>query len=360
MSCKKVVEIIPDLRSGGAEKFVVDLSNRFSDIGLDCGLCTLYDKNDDELLRPLVSNSIKQYTFHKRIGLDLKCLYRLTRFIIRERPDAVHVHLDAVKYVLITSVFCKKIKHFATIHSSASFDAQSGFSALVRKFLFKKRFVTPVTISEESQISFEKFYGFIPKLITNGCSDYVPESPSLSQYHVGVDYLFIHAASIQPVKNQMMLLKAFKRLLEDGVNAKLLIMGRVTDSSIFEKMQPFFSERIQYLGEQKNVRDFMNCADAFCLSSTVEGMPITIIEAFSVGCIPITTPVGGCLNMIQSGVNGLLSEETTEDAYYRALSSFVKIDKQTLSEMKEQARLSFVQNYSIQKTADNYLALFNE
>ena len=137
-------------------------------------------------------------------------------------------------------------------------------------------------------------------------------------------------------------------------------MGRVTDSSIFEKMQPFFSERIQYLGEQKNVRDFMNCADAFCLSSTVEGMPITIIEAFSVGCIPITTPVGGCLNMIQSGVNGLLSEETTEDAYYRALSSFVKIDKQTLSEMKEQARLSFVQNYSIQKTADNYLALFNE
>ena len=48
------------------------------------------------------------------------------------------------------------------------------------------------------------------------------------------------------------------------------------------------------------VRDYMIAADAMCLSSKMEGMPMTIIEAFSVGLPALCTPVGGCSSKLSA------------------------------------------------------------
>ena len=45
-------------------------------------------------------------------------------------------------------------------------------------------------------------------------------------------------------------------------------------------------------------------------------MPVTLLEALSVGCIPICSPVGGIVNVVKHGVNGLLSKDSTEEEYY--------------------------------------------
>lgn len=41
--------------------------------------------------------------------------------------------------------------------------------------------------------------------------------------------------------------------------------------------------------------------DAYALCSSYEGMPISLIEAIGVGCIPVCTPVGGIVDVVHNG-----------------------------------------------------------
>ena len=156
-----------------------------------------------------------------------------------------------------------------------------------------------------------------------------------------------------------MLVEAFERILQRGIKARLLIAGRIDDESVFEQLKPHFSDNIVYIGEQPDIRAIMSISDAFCLSSTMEGMPITIIEAFSVGCIPIVTPVGGCINMIKNGVNGFISQDITKDSYEVVLNSFINTPHSDVCTISNNGIRVFAENYSIIRSADRYILIFS-
>ncbi len=356
-----IIEIIPNLATGGGEKFVIDLSNAFVDAGHDCTIVTMYDRSDEDVLTCYIKEGVKTFSLGKRPGADFRCMFRILRHIRNHKPGVVHAHLAAIMYILPAAILCRKVKFFATIHSDASGEAGAGLSKWIRKFLFKTKLVTPITISEESEKSFERFYGFHTHMIPNGCSNYIPcieISNLFKTYRENVDYLFIHAGRIQRVKNQLMLVEAFEKMIQQGVNGRLLIAGRIEDKALFEQMKPYLSDRIVYIGEQPNIRAIMSVADAFCLSSVMEGMPITIIEAFSVGCIPIVTPVGGCINMLENGVNGYISSSSNLNDYTKSLMTFATTSINDLQKISNNGIETFKNNYSISQTAKRYLELF--
>lgn len=356
----KILEIIPNLNSGGAEKFVVDLTNELHRLGHSIILLTLFESNSNDILNKFVNKEVKQDTLKKRLGFDIKCLIRLYKFIRQEKPDVVHAHTGGITYLILSAIFYRKCKYIITIHSDAKKDAGTGIKKFVRKFLIKLNLVTPVTISEESDKSFKKYYGINGHLITNGCSDYIlTECVDESKYREGVDFLFVHVGRFHKAKNQLCLVRAFDKLLHDGVKARLMLIGRKEDEDIYNNVAPYFSDNIVYLGEQKNPRAYIKISDAFCMSSAWEGMPITIIESFSVGCPAIVTPVGGCVNMVKDGVNGLIASETSEDAYYNALKRYITLDKVKRVNMSQNAFVSYNKNYSIERTAVKYIKLFN-
>lgn len=353
----RIIEVIPHLQSGGGEKFVVDISNAFSDLSHECTVVTLYDHTEDDILAGQLKPEVSCISLKKRLGLDLKCMFNLRRVISRTKPTFVHLNLNAITYVIWAALTYRKCKYIATIHSEAKMEAGGGLNKLIRKFLFKLKLVTPITISEESERSFKDFYGYDAKIITNGSSPYTPNSniELYSKYREGVDRLFIHAGRIHDVKNQEMLVKAFQRCINNGANIRLLIVGRIADDGIFRRIEPYLSDKIIYLGETSDVKSIMYVSDAFCLSSKMEGMPMTVIEALSVGCIPICTPVGGCINMIRNGENGFLSAENSEDAYVDAIMKLCELRDQDIQTIKNNCLEDYIQNYSITKTAESYI-----
>lgn len=355
----KILEIIPNLNSGGAEKFVVDITNELHRLGHNITLLTLFEFTPNDILNTLVNKGVKQDTLKKQLGFDINCLISLYKFIRQEKPDVVHAHTGGITYLILSAIFYRKCKYIITIHSDAKMDAGTGIRKFVRKFLIKFKLVTPVTISAESEKSFQNYYGIKGNLIINGCSDYIlTECVDESKYREGVDFLFVHVGRFHKAKNQLCLVRAFKKLLQDGIKARLMLIGRKEDEDIYNHVAPYFSDNIIYLGEQKNPRAYINISDAFCMSSAWEGMPITIIEAFSVGCPPIVTPVGGCVNMVEDGVNGLIASDTSEEAYYIALKRFITLDKVKRFNMSQKALDSYKKNYSIENTVEKYLSLF--
>ena len=196
-------------------------------------------------------------------------------------------------------------------------------------------------------------------MIVNGVSSYKHKNDVVLRDHAG-QIVFLHPASCQPVKNQELLLTAFNRLLDDGVDAKLVWVGNNKSyMDLFKSLVLLMRRNVTFLGVVDNVRTYMVAADAVCLSSKMEGMPMTIIEAFSVGCPVLCTPVGGCVNMIRQGENGMMSDDLSEDAYYRILSSFASLSEEKRKQLSANSLESFCE-YKIENCAKSYLQVYNK
>lgn len=355
----KILQLIPNLGTGGAERFVCELANELNKQGEDCTIATLYNPNESDNISKSHLNNIKVLSLKKKFGIDIRMFWKISQLIKKEKFDVVHAHVGAIKYILLVSLFLRQVKFFATIHSEASREAGNRLEKLIKTIMFKYKLCKAVTISEESNISFQKFYGFNTEMIYNGVSDYKQNERVVLKENKE-ELVFIHAASCQPVKNQELLFKAFSLLVQEFDNVKLIWFGsNSTYKDLYESLESFFSEKIKYGGLINNVRDYLIEADAFCLSSKIEGMPISIIEAFSVGCIPLCTPVGGIKNMIQSGKNGMLSDDLSVEAYYKMLKNFVLIDGNQRAQMKRCAIESF-EKYKIATTTKNYIDLYKK
>lgn len=355
----KIVEVIPKLISGGAEKFVIDLSNELYCQGHDVTLVSLYDTDQSCVLESALLKNIKKISLRKHLGLDWKCMLALLQFIRGERPDVVHVHVGAIRYVVPTLVWMRKTSFFATIHNEPAYEAYSKMGLCVRKFLFAFKRMTPVVISDSFVDTFEKLYHRTPVMIYNGAEEYDKEvSEEMKQYRENVDFLFVHVGRIQKAKNQLILVKTFSRLIEEGCKVRLLIIGRVEDCELLSQLSMYFNDNILYLGEKTDVRSYMKVSDALCMTSTVEGMPISVIEGMSVGCVPLVTPAGGCVDMIDHDVDGMLSPDFGEESYYQLLQRYMGCDREKRNRMSQSAIRKYQDCYSIKKCAENYLSAF--
>ena len=123
--------------------------------------------------------------------------------------------------------------------------------------------------------------------------------------------------------------------------------------------ETYFSQRMVFLGSRSDVVELMSQADAMCLSSIWEGLPVTLLEALSVGCIPICSPVGGIVDVVKDGCNGLLSEDSSEEAYYNALSRYLSMTPSEVEEMKHRCMISF-DPYDIKHTAAMYVEQYRK
>ena len=93
------------------------------------------------------------------------------------------------------------------------------------------------------------------------------------------------------------------------------------------------------------------------MSSVVEGMPISLIEALSCGLVPICTAVGGIVDMIEDGQTGFLSYDLTLDSYVEAIKRFIALTINEKNSMKKRCAEKG-ELYSIEECSNKYEHLF--
>lgn len=358
----KILEVIPQLHIGGAEHFVVDLCNEFVSKGHDVTLVVTNSLEKYGHFEKFLSPKVNLICMNKREGPDPVLFFRLARLVRKLKPDIIHTHLGAVLYNVISPYYYPKAQYFHTIHNTAEKEAIVGgkISSVARKWMFKKNRVCPVTISEESDKSFNDYYGDICKsvMIPNGVSDVKVDIEQARELK-GVDGLkLVNVARIMKQKNQIELVKAVEELNTKGYKVRLYLVG-YDNTEEAEEIRNLNAKSCIILGPRSNPRDYMAAADAFVLSSIYEGMPLTLIECFSVGTIPICTPVGGCLNMIEDGVNGIIAQGCEAPDLLHAIMRLIEMDKEKRDSI-ENASLDSYSNYSMSECANKYLELFNQ
>lgn len=357
----KILHIHPSMAGGGIEAMICGLVNEMAKVH-DVTLCTIFEPKKEDVFEKKLSSSVHRISLGKKIpGFSIKEVFNIYRSIRDGHYDVVHIHGFFYYYALAVFLLHKRVKFVYTIHSdayreSAIWDRRF---MLLKRQAFKMGYIHPITISKESKRSFSEFYGFDSTLIYNGIPDYTYDTKvrKLTAYRfTDKTRVFLHPGRITEAKNQIVLVKVFNRLISED-DVVLLIAGQKQDMQIWSELEPYLNERIIYLGERSDVRDLLAESDAFCLPSIWEGMPVTLLEALSVGCIPICSPVGGIPEVITNGENGFLSSDSSEEAYYKALKSFVSCTNIEVMDMKQKCLKTF-DKFRISEVVKKYIEVY--
>lgn len=361
----KIIQVIPSLNSGGAERFTVDLSNQLAEMGNEVILLVFFSQPDLNFYLPEVSSKVRVITLGKKAGFDFKLLFKISSIVKSEKPDVVQTHLYSLDYMLVCLQQNKSVLYFHVVHSDAFKESQRKSSSMIRRWCFLKKKVCAVTISEQSLKSFEAMYGISTAMIYNGRS--IPSvvntnfvCDEISKYLISEKTRVIaQVASLSPLKRQDMMARVAKRLENEGFDFTVLFIGRENHNPDFlRKVKDVNCRSCHILGEKNNPLEYLKVADGFALTSAYEGMPISLLEAMAMGAVPVCTPVGGIVNVVNDGENGILSGSIEENDYYEAMKRFLLLSCEDLNRMKVKASESFFP-YRIEYCASRYIELYS-
>ena len=131
------------------------------------------------------------------------------------------------------------------------------------------------------------------------------------------DKLVVTASRLSAQKAVHVMLEAIAR-----VEAHLAIAGEgpLEDALRAQATASGLDGRVHFLGFRSDVADLISAADAFCLSSVWEGVPLAAMEALQLGTPVVATDVGGTGELIEDGVSGRLVPDGDAPALGDALN----------------------------------------
>lgn len=128
---------------------------------------------------------------------------------------------------------------------------------------------------------------------------------------------FVSVGTVFPQKGFDRLLHVHKRLLDEGFNHKIQILGDGYDFENIKKLQEELgvTETSTLFGFTDNPYPIIKDADFYILSSRYEGFPTVLFEAITLKKKIIATDVSGVREMLDSGNLGLIVDNSEEGIY---------------------------------------------
>lgn len=155
-------------------------------------------------------------------------------------------------------------------------------------------------------------------------------------------------------------IKAAAMMIKRYSKVRFYIIGDGEDytklRNLADKILP--KDALVFMGYREDIQNIMSQLDFIVLSSLWEGLPLTPIEAFSVGRTIIATNVDGTSEIVNNEVNGLLVEPKNENELCKAMLKLCK-DKELLKILEKGAVNTYKNKFSFEKLTNKYLDFYN-
>lgn len=120
------------------------------------------------------------------------------------------------------------------------------------------------------------------------------------------------------------------------------------------------STHVNFVGDEKNVVDFMNALDVLVLPSIQdEDFPNVVIEAMALGKPVISSRIAGTPEQVDHGVTGLLVEPRDVDQLASAMLDLI-CDSELRNRMGSAAVYRFENQFTSNKAVTNYINFYNK
>ncbi|MEO6183808.1 MAG: glycosyltransferase family 4 protein [Verrucomicrobiota bacterium] len=187
-----------------------------------------------------------------------------------------------------------------------------------------------------------------------------PPSAMAEQHILRTDSFVLFLGRLHQRKGVDVLIKAFERAAEQNPVLRLVIAGEGEEQVALREQagQSRVVDRIHFLGTVQGPNKLWLLQNACCLvlpTRTRETFGLVLLEAMACGKPVIATRLGGILDLVKEGQNGLLVNPDDVDDLARAL---IEIGKPALHQALSKNCLATARQYDWPQVASQYLALF--
>lgn len=151
-------------------------------------------------------------------------------------------------------------------------------------------------------------------------------------------------------KGLLILLQATKRLIDDGLHPKLVLIG---DGDLRREIEGYINlhcldSHVVLMGSQSSevVTQQLLASRALVLSSFAEGLPVVCMEALAMGRPVIAPHIAGIPELIKDGVNGWLVTPSSVESLYAAMRDALTLPTAQLDKMGAEGRRQVEVNHN--------------
>ncbi len=173
--------------------------------------------------------------------------------------------------------------------------------------------------------------------------------------------VLLHISNFREVKRVTDLIDIIRTVVNELPKTHLIVVGegpsRVDVERKMEKLG--LCDNVHLLGVRSNIQEILCGADAFLLNSTLEGMPLVLLESMACQVPVVTTPAGGVPELVRSGVDGIVTKTFEPDEYAQEVIRILENDS-LRSRLAKAGRKRVVENFSPDKIVPMYEKVFEE
>jgi glycosyltransferase involved in cell wall biosynthesis len=172
-------------------------------------------------------------------------------------------------------------------------------------------------------------------------------------------FTLVYVGRLEPVKNHSLLLSAFREALKSTPGLRLWMVGDGSERKTLERLatELGIAGQVTFWGQQLDVAPFFSAADAFVMSSKSEGLPISLLQAFSQGLPAIVTDVGGMAEVVRLAQAGFTVSATDPGEMAAAILRLTVNDAER-AQFSKHATAAFNSRFSLKTMADGYMYLY--
>jgi glycosyltransferase involved in cell wall biosynthesis len=280
----------------------------------------------------------------------------------RTDPDVVFTHsVDAhlVGHAIAARV---KVRHVAAEHGGPGIARRPHHRLVTRLVAPRTARVVAIDDSQRPDLVRIGYREQAIRIIPNGIPEpQVRRSRKETRREVGFgddDIVAVLVAALRPEKRADRFIDGVARAHASDGRIRGLVVGAGPGLDDANERAGATSGVVRVLGERTDVPDLMAASDVVCLSSDVEGLPMTVLEALALAKPVIASDVGGLRNAIAPGETGWLVRPDP-DAFARALLELAG-DRERAHAMGQAGLAVFRERYTVEHMVDRYAALLSE
>lgn len=349
----KILQIITSLRTGGAEKLIVDMVPLYQEQGHQVDVL-LFDGTETPFKRQLRDKGITIFQLGQG-GSVYNPLYIFKLIPFLRKYDIVHTHNTACQlFVAIASLFSPTV--LATTEHNTSNRRRNWKGYKILDQWMYNRYQSVICISDKAYDNLRQYLGSDKslKVIYNGIDRILYRMAEADSSLKKGKTIITMVAGFRPQKDQDTLVKAMQYLPADQY--ELWLIGDGERRTAIENMvnELNISPIVRFWGVRNDVPTLLKSSDIIVMSSHYEGLSLSSIEGMSVGKPFVASDVDGLHEVTQNA--GILFPH--EDA--KALADIIlHLHEDTVYYQYIADRcLQRAAEFDIHKTVNQYLQLY--
>lgn len=354
---------------GGAERQMLLLAKNLDQQKYQPIIVCRYSEALQKWYEEIDKAGIKVIITHTHSKNSLSNFFQLLKIIKSEKPALIHAQIwnpVASKFAFLAARF-KKIPLLITEHDPFPVGGHQKIYKNLTLGIPKKI----ITVSKANQQLMNELY---PKhsqktaTIYNGIEK--PIGPITATRRLQIKKQIFHAGEATTIifsagtlherKGYKHLIAAFKKIVGQFDNLKLVIAGEGPERPALEKLikNLDLEKRVVLLGQRNDIPELMQAGDIFILPSLKEAFGLVILEAMQNGLPVIASRVGGIPEIITSEKIGLLTEPADKNSLVKALQKLLSHPNLRLE--LRQSGLQHWQHFSASKMASETAKIYQE